>query len=40
MVTQLYAIADLFSKNTVAPSTILFSLVVFVIWSFIPVLGY
>jgi hypothetical protein len=29
-----------FSKNTVAPSAIFFSLIVFVIWSFIPVLGY
>lgn len=40
VVTQFYAIADVFSKNTVAPSAIFFSLVVFVIWSFIPLLGY
>lgn len=40
VVTQFYAIADVFSKNTVAPSAIFFSLVVFIIWSFIPVLGY
>jgi len=40
MVTQLYAIIDVFLNNTVAPSAIFFSLVVFVIWSFIPVLGY
>jgi hypothetical protein len=40
VVTQLYAIADVFTKNTVAPSAIFFSLVVFAVWSFIPVLGY
>jgi hypothetical protein len=40
VVTQLYAIADVFSKETIAPSAMFFSLVVFVIWSFIPVLGY
>lgn len=40
VVTQLYAIAEVFSKNTMAPSALLFSLVVFVIWSFIPVLAY
>ncbi len=38
--TQFYAIVDVFSKNDVAPSAIFFSLVVFVIWSFIPTLGY
>jgi len=40
VVTQFYAIADVFSKETIAPSALFFSLVVFVIWSFIPVLGY
>jgi hypothetical protein len=40
VVTQFYALVDVFTKNTVAPSAIFFSLVVFVIWSFIPVLGY
>ena len=40
VVIQLYAIVDVFSKNTIAPSAIFFSLVVFVIWSFIPILGY
>jgi len=38
--TQLYAIIGVFSKNTVAASAIFFSLVVFAIWSFIPILGY
>jgi hypothetical protein len=40
VVTQLYAIIDVFSKNSVAASAIFFSLVVFAIWSFIPILGY
>jgi len=40
VVTQLYAIIGVFTKNTVAASAIFFSLVVFVIWSFIPILGY
>jgi len=40
VVTQFYAIVDVFTRNTVAPSAIFFSLIVFVIWSFIPVLGY
>ncbi len=40
VVTQFYSIIDVFLKNSVAPSAIFFSLVVFVIWSFIPVLGY
>ena len=40
LIRQLYAIVDVFSKNTVAASAIFFSLVVFIIWSFIPVLGY
>jgi len=40
VVTQFYSIIDVFSKNNVAASAIFFSLVVFVIWSFIPVLGY
>jgi len=38
--TQLYAIIGVFTKNTVAPSAIFFSLIVFAIWSFIPILGY
>ena len=40
VVTQFYAIAGVFSKETIAPSALFFSLVVFVIWSFIPILGY
>jgi len=40
VVAQFYAIFNVFTKNTVAPSAIFFSLVVFVIWSFIPVIGY
>lgn len=40
VVIQLYAIVGVFSKNTVAASAIFFSIVVFVIWSFIPILGY
>jgi len=40
VITQFYAIADVFSSNNIAPSAMFFSLVVFVIWSFIPVLGY
>ena len=40
VVIQLYAIVGVFSKNTVAASAMFFSLVVFVIWSFIPILGY
>jgi len=40
VLTQFYAIAEVFSKNTVAPSAVFFSLIVFVIWSFMPVLGY
>lgn len=38
--TQFYSIVGVFSKNDVAPSAIFFSLLVFIIWSFIPVLGY
>ncbi len=40
VVTQFYAIFDVFTKATIAPSAIFFSLIVFIIWSFIPVLGY
>lgn len=40
VVIQLYAIISVFSKNSVATSSVFFSLVVFVIWSFIPILGY
>jgi len=40
VVSQLYAIIGVFTKNTVAASAMFFSLVVFVIWSFIPILGY
>lgn len=40
LVSQLYTVVGVFSKNNVAPSAIFFSLVVFIIWSFIPVLGY
>lgn len=40
VVTQLYALVGVFSKNTVAASAIFFSLVVFAIWSFVPTLGY
>lgn len=40
VVIQFYAIFNVFTKNTVAPSAIFFSLVVFVIWSFIPIIGY
>ncbi|PKG85206.1 hypothetical protein CXF85_06305 [Colwellia sp. 75C3] len=40
VVIQLYAIVGVFSKNTLAASALFFSLVVFVIWSFIPILGY
>ncbi|PKI13205.1 hypothetical protein [Colwellia sp. 12G3] len=40
VVIQLYAIVGVFSKNTVAASAVFFSFVVFVIWSFIPILGY
>jgi len=38
--TQLYAIIGVFTKNTLAPSAIFFSLIVFAIWSFTPILGY
>ncbi len=40
VVSQLYAIIGVFTKNTVAASSIFFSLIVFAIWSFIPILGY
>lgn len=40
VVTQFYSIVGVFSKTTVAPSALFFSLVVFVIWSFIPLMGY
>jgi hypothetical protein len=40
VVIQFYAIADVFSRNSLAASAVLFSIVVFLIWSFIPMLGY
>jgi len=40
VVIQFYAIADVFSRNSLAASAVLFSIVVFIIWSFIPMLGY
>ena len=40
VITQSYAIVGVLSKNDLAPSALLFSLVVFVIWSFLPVLGF
>jgi hypothetical protein len=40
LVVQTYGIIDVFFKNTIAPSAAFFSIVVFIIWSFIPLLGY
>ena len=40
VVIQFYAIFNVFTKNTVAPSAVFFSLIVFVIWSFVPIIGY
>ncbi|KGJ94364.1 hypothetical protein [Colwellia psychrerythraea] len=40
VVIQFYAIIDVFSRNSLAVSAVLFSIVVFIIWSFIPILGY
>lgn len=40
LVVQTYGIIDVFLKNTIAPSAAFFSIIVFLIWSFIPLLGY
>jgi len=40
LVVQTYGIIDVFLKNTIAPSAAFFSIIVFIIWSFIPLLGY
>lgn len=40
LAVQTYGIIDVFLKNTIAPSAAFFSIVVFIIWSFIPLLGY
>ncbi len=40
VVIQFYAIADVFSRNSLAASAVVFSIAVFFIWSFIPMLGY
>jgi hypothetical protein len=40
LAVQTYSIIDVFMKNTIAPSAAFFSIIVFVIWSFIPLLGY
>lgn len=40
VITQFYAIAEVFASNNIAPSAMFFALIVFIIWSFIPVLGY
>ena len=40
VVIQFYAIADVFSRNSLAASAVLFSIAVFIIWSFTPMLGY
>ncbi len=40
LTVQTYGIIDVFFKNTIAPSAAFFSIVVFIIWSFMPLLGY
>lgn len=40
LIVQTYGIIDVFLKNTIAPSAAFFSIIVFLIWSFIPLLGY
>ena len=40
LLVQTYGIIDVFMKNTIAPSAAFFSIIVFLIWSFIPLLGY
>ena len=40
LAVQTYGIIDVFLKNAIAPSAAFFSIVVFVIWSFVPLLGY
>ena len=40
VITQFYAIAEVFSRTDIAPSAMFFALIVFIIWSFLPVLGY
>lgn len=40
LLVQTYSIIDVFFKNTIAPSAAFFSIIVFIIWSFIPLLGY
>lgn len=40
LLVQTYGIIDVFLNNTIAPSAAFFSIIVFVIWSFIPLLGY
>tara|TARA_B110000467_G_C17973915_1_gene291615 strand:- start:82 stop:423 length:342 start_codon:yes stop_codon:yes gene_type:complete len=40
LLIQTYSIIGVFLKNTIAPSAAFFSIIVFVVWSFIPLLGY
>jgi len=40
LIVQLYSLISVFSRNELAISAIVFSITVFVIWSFIPMIGY
>jgi len=40
LAVQTFGIIDVFLRNTIAPSAAFFSIIVFIIWSFIPLLGY
>jgi hypothetical protein len=40
LLVQTYSIIGVFFKNDIAPSAVVFSIIVFIIWSFIPLLGY
>jgi len=40
LLVQTYGVIDVFFKNTIAPSAAFFSIIVLIIWSFIPLLGY
>lgn len=37
---QLYGIINVFNRNSIATSAIIFSILVFIIWSFLPMIGY